>query len=694
MTSHIRAYIQKISTASHRARNAPHARKNKHHPHPTPRRHVNQRRISIASADPTPDQTRNPTATAPATEATVMAEIAPYLYSEGQASHPVIELLPEHWRGGGGEDGAYDGTVEGAVATVTPSFVLDVTWPRVAAFYHPASAVCRDLVPRFVALARAVRHRSTRVPITFHAVSCQAEPDVCKEFGIMAVPTVMAFRMGHIDGIVVQRDDANEVDLAYLADVLEVNFAPSLGEVGGAPGGGDESSAGVVIAGGMAGSSSLLRAKAGPGQAAGVPERHAAAAAAAAAVAAADPGAGLFQSSEVYSDAEASFIVAMEQTVYDPGGGPGDPLPKELAYQLRDYLDLLHWTLPAHWKLHDLINDLRTDYDSVVKGRKDLLRVLDRHRNPGDRPQWGRSCSSGEYVDPGETGGLDVLPEFEGYSCGLLRMFHIISVGVARQHTFLYGDRERARPSHAMSVMRGFVGSFYAGSSRVLRRVFLDAADSCAFDFCERMELVVADTPPSDPGWRYLSIWLCNVHNSIRSGIASAAGEKDKTAQTVAHARVWPTPIDCPKCHSEPEGWDYQELYRHIETRYWPPGLQNPRIVVVKSWGGRMPLRSLKASAKGALSSSISLILLVALGIMMRKYWAKWQHDRRGWRKKRGVTYHADESGYSYHARNGRRRKGSALRSLAAMVGRGGESISKRPAARGNVISTHSFLDG
>ena len=100
MTSHIRAYIQKISTASHRARNAPHARKNKHHPHPTPRRHVNQRRISIASTDPTPDQTRNPTATATATEATVMAEIAPYLYSEGQASHPVIELLPEHWRGG------------------------------------------------------------------------------------------------------------------------------------------------------------------------------------------------------------------------------------------------------------------------------------------------------------------------------------------------------------------------------------------------------------------------------------------------------------------------------------------------------------------------------------------------------------------------------------------------------------------
>ena len=148
------------------------------------------------------------------------------------------------------------------MATVTPSFVLDGTWPRVAAFYHPASAVCRDLVPRFVALARAVRHRSTRVPVTFHAVSCQAEPDVCKEFGIMAVPTVMAFRMGHIDGIVVQRDDANEVDLAYLADVLEVNFAPSLGEVGGAPGGGDESSAGVVIAGGMAGSSSLLRAKA------------------------------------------------------------------------------------------------------------------------------------------------------------------------------------------------------------------------------------------------------------------------------------------------------------------------------------------------------------------------------------------------------------------------------------------------
>ena len=567
-----------------------------------------------------------------------------YLFNDGVASHPVLELLPEEENP---NDDVTRGVVnanenkEGVAATITPSFVLDVTWPRVAVFYHPTSAACQDFTPNYIALARAVRHRSSRVPVAFHAVSCAVHDEVCAEFEIRSVPVILAFKAGRVDGLTLERNQDNTIDIMAVADALELNLGPAEGgkfENGG--GAGDDTDAGsrgqdssVMVVGGMAGSTTKHQAAAG-GIKKGVGGRrihsshhhhHAAAAAAAAAVAAADP-----ESTVVFSDAAASFIVSMEQTVYDPNGPTDSPLSRELAYTLREYLDLLHWTLPPNWRLHDLINDLRSDYDSIIKGRSQLLRVLDRHRNPGDRPSWSRSCVRGQYVDPNESGGLDVVQEFSGYSCGLLRMFHISAIGVAQQHSRVLGDTGRVRPSHVATVFRDYVESFYGGSSRILRRVFLECVDKCLFELCGSLADVQADTPQSDPGWHELTMWLWNVHNHIRSSIAS-----DGTAVAPSQEILWPTQEECPACFGTLGGVDSVAIYDHIKSVYWPVGIQNPRIIVIKPWRGkRRPLGRLRSAAGGVLTDVIIIVLLGALGFALKQYWIK--NDKRmkekGWK--------------------------------------------------------------
>ena len=561
-----------------------------------------------------------------------------YLFNDGVASHPVRELLPEDENP---TDDVTRGVVngnenkEGVAATITPSFVLDVTWPRVAVFYHPASAACQDFTSNYIALARAVRHRSSRVPVAFHAVSCAVHDEVCSEFEIRSVPVILAFKAGRVDGLALERTQDNTIDIMSVADVLELNLGPAEDgqfENGGGDGnGGGGKGSSVMVAGGMAGSTTQHQAAAGgnnrgAGGGGGIHpathHHHAADAAAAAAVAAADP-----ESTVVFSDAAASFIVSMEQTVYDPNG-PDSPLDRELSYTLREYLDLLHWTLPPNWRLHDLINDLRSDYETIIKGRTQLLQVLDRHRNPGDRPSWSRSCVRGQYIDPNESGGLDVVQEFSGYSCGLLRMFHISAIGVAQQHSRVLGDTGRVRPSHVATVFRDYVESFYGGSSRILRRVFLESVDDCLFELCGSLADVQADTPQFDPGWHELTIWLWNVHNHIRSSIASGG-----TAVVPSQEILWPSQEECPACFGTLGGVDDAAIYEHVKSIYWPAGIQNPRIIVIKPWRGkRRPLGKLRSVAGGLFTDIIIIVLLGVLGLALKQYWMK--DDKRMKREK------------------------------------------------------------
>ncbi|KAL9179756.1 hypothetical protein ACHAXT_007726 [Thalassiosira profunda] len=105
-------------------------------------------------------------------------------------SYPIIEYLPSE--------------EESESASLTPSFVLELTWPRIIQFYHPSSPHCRSLQPIYVAVARGIKRRSSRLPVEFHALNCGIHRDVCEQtFNIQSVPTFLGLRSGAIEGNVI-----------------------------------------------------------------------------------------------------------------------------------------------------------------------------------------------------------------------------------------------------------------------------------------------------------------------------------------------------------------------------------------------------------------------------------------------------------------------------------------------------------
>ena len=106
----------------------------------------------------------------------------------------------------------------------TPSFVLEVTWPRIALFYHPASPLCLQLRDRYVAVAREIRRRSIRAPVEFWAVSCELYRDSCEELGVNSVPRILAFPGGKIEGVPVPRTNANDIELDKIVEILGIEI--------------------------------------------------------------------------------------------------------------------------------------------------------------------------------------------------------------------------------------------------------------------------------------------------------------------------------------------------------------------------------------------------------------------------------------------------------------------------------------
>ena len=91
---------------------------------------------------------------------------------------------------------------------------------------------------------------------------------------------------------------------------------------------------------------------------------------------------------------------------------------------------------------------------------------------------------------------------------------------------------------------------------------------------------------------------------------------------------MWPTQEECPACFGTLGGVDNAAIYDHVKSVYWPVGIQNPRIIVIKPWRGkRRPLGRLRSAAGGVFTDLIIIVLLGALGLALKQYWVK--NDKR-----------------------------------------------------------------
>jgi transposase len=499
----------------------------------------------------------------------------------------------------------------------TPSFVLEVTWPRVALFYHPASPLCVQLRDRYVLVAREIRRRSIRAPVEFWAVSCEIHREACEDLGINAVPRLLGFPQGSIEGKLIQRTKNNNIEVEDIVEVLDV----SLKEVDEA-----EIEAQKLRQKEKADKVKMLEyqknnvndpKKMHIGESDHMREiLH--------------PHSNL---ADVYSDAMESFLRSIHSNVKQGSNGDVDPWAFDRLTTFREWLDLMHWSLPTRDMalLHNVINDMRNNFKFIEISPKEVTKILKSHDYFRHKRKWSSSCASAN-------------PEDEGFSCGFWKLLHIMSVGVMEQHGAVMGDLDRTLVGHTVGVVRDFVQEFGFANNEEARKEIVAAYSDCqADDLCRkevglekkgllarfRKKIPVA----TDPSWRGCAIWLWRAHQAYRT---KRLGQSKKGYDSLLDFEdvQWPPAALCPKCYAsgevvDPEDhhlhfnqdvirdpinevtWNKQHLYEHLKREYWPKTLQSPRVVVIDRLNRHKGLGALEEDAKHSGWTIVSLLLFV-----------------------------------------------------------------------------------
>ena len=506
----------------------------------------------------------------------------------------------------------------------TPSFVLEVTWPRVALFYHPASPLCIQLRDRYVAVAREIRRRSIRAPVEFWAVSCEVHRDACEDLEVTAVPRILAFPGGKIEGLLIPRTNENDIEVEQIIQILDITLKDLDEEDAEKRDQLDEEAA-------------KLREIEARARAANDPyQMH---------VGKSDHMQEILhphsELSDVYADAMASLLRSIDGSIEKDIKGYIVPWSWDQYHTFREWLDLMHWSLPTRdmAKVHNIVNDLRNNIKAIEDGPDEITRILASHDYYKKKPTWSASCRDANKAD-------------QGYACGFWKLLHIVSIGVVEQHQSVLGDLQRVLVSHVGTTVRDYVETFGFATSDVGRELFLQAFQDCLdetqcqqsmgikkkglFSRFRRRNIPVK----TDKSWKELSIFLWKVHQAYRTNRLSRTQEGYDSLLNVEELQ-WPTVELCPMCYSR-QGrpdivaeenqnmdenlvvdelnqitWNKERVFDQLKHEYWPRSLQSPRVVVLDRWDSKQ-MEILHPGAGGVWTIVTVLVVLLLCGFAVR----------------------------------------------------------------------------
>ncbi|CAH0547791.1 unnamed protein product [Brassicogethes aeneus] len=132
---------------------------------------------------------------------------------------------------------------------------------------------------------------------------------------------------------------------------------------------------------------------------------------------------------------------------------------------------------------------------------------------------------------------------YRGYSCGLWRLFHYLTVNHAEQNV----DNPAANPKEVLEAMHGYVKEFFG-------------CTDCSTHFQEmskrRNMFEVKSLPDS-------VLWLWSAHNEVNNRLAG-----DET-EDPGHPKVqFPVKDRCPACHLDDDSWDTGEVLKYLKHVY------------------------------------------------------------------------------------------------------------------------------
>jgi len=256
---------------------------------------------------------------------------------------------------------------------------------------------------------------------------------------------------------------------------------------------------------------------------------------------------------ELILDATLSLVVSLESGVYT---SVDQNLSKTQKRALTDFLDLLSVSLPPEWGIHKMIDALRSKIDYISQGDTNLRNIIKKYPLP--RRQWSKSCT---------------VRNPHGFSCGLWKLFHVVTVGVAEhrgglnliESEMMGLDTKTFSPIEAADTLRNYIENFF--NCAKCRRNFLTKYDDCANNRrCDRLTDDEEDASTAD--WKELAIWLWEVHNEVSIDILKD-NAKEKLHVGDEIKVVWPNMGNCFMCFTDEGTWDEEQVFKFLEKSYW-----------------------------------------------------------------------------------------------------------------------------
>lgn len=311
---------------------------------------------------------------------------------------------------------------------------------------------------------------------------------------------------------------------------------------------------------------------------------------------------------ELILDASLSFVTGLKHGIFMKDG----PLDETKKSALKGWLNLLSVGLPPEWGLHALIDALLVQINFISQKDENLQSVINKYPLP--RQSWSKSCD--KYGNG-------------GFSCGMWKLFHIVTVGIAEHRGGLnlvdsgLMDRNTVifSPIDAADTIYEYMANFFGCDD--CREHFIKQYDNCSFRRCERLTSDKDNANADD--WKQLALWMWEVHNDVNIRVAAKKVDRIQKKLNTQHLQgaqqikivpkqedeirvLWPSLESCLLCFDDSGKWNEDSVFEFIERTYWDaPNSKFDRLLTNRNLEGEDP-------AGGGI---IWLMMIVAVAIVV-----------------------------------------------------------------------------
>jgi hypothetical protein len=282
-------------------------------------------------------------------------------------------------------------------------------------------------------------------------------------------------------------------------------------------------------------------------------------------------------------DVHLAFQTAVVNIFNDPSNMQ-DPIKSQT---LRNFLLLLHKTLPVSWPVHALVKDVMINTMYISKKSAYLDTIL--KRNSPKIETYSKSCS---YKADG------------GFTCGFWALLHAVTVGVVEYNEEASYNSETIATEKAAKIIRDYVEAFGLGNTDI-QHVFVKDYDACALDRCNKLS---KERGGDLSEWKKLPLWLSEAHSSINSSLMKQKSRRLSYENLIQVQ--WPPMKLCRKCWQGAR-WNDDVVFKYLESEYTQKEILDSRTR--RDIFGTQFESGMKI---GVTKLQQSLVLLLSLGIL------------------------------------------------------------------------------